>query len=107
MITLFKDRYVLFSLASVCVILFICAVGSFNTDAIDGNGMTEIEGVISDPVASQNGTVFKITDLSGNEFRCFSGSAIPDAPVLCRLTGSFSSDGNMFFVKLITVSEAW
>ena len=102
-----RDKYVLFSLASVCMIVFVCAMGSFNTEGVNGNGMTELEGVISSPSQSQNGTVFKMTDLSGKEIRCFYGSDIPEMPVLCRLIGSFSSDGNIFFVDKITVDSRW
>ena len=103
---IFNDRYVLFSLASICVIVLICSVSSFNTEGINGNGMTEITGVISDPSQSQNGTVFKVTDLEGKEFRCFYRSEVPSA-ALCRLIGSFSSDGGMFFVDRITESRTW
>jgi hypothetical protein len=99
-----RDRYVLFSLASVCIVIMVCAVGSFNADAVDGNGMTELEGIISDASISQNGTVFKLTDTEGNEYRCFYRSEMPPLPSLCRLIGSFSSDGNMFFVDRIIVS---
>jgi len=102
-----KDRYVLFSLASISIIVFVCAVGAFGTDGVNGNGITEITGVISDPVPSQNGTVFKATDLDGNEFRCFFRSQMPATPVLCKLTGSFSADGTMFFVDKITINEKW
>ena len=102
-----NDKYVLFSLASVCVIIFVCAVGPLNTGEVNGNGITELEGVISSPSQSQNGTVFKLTDLNGNEIRCFYGSSLPDMPVLCRLIGSFSSDGNIFFVDRITVDHRW
>ena len=97
----------MFSLASVLVIVIICAVGPFNSGPADGNGMTELEGVISDPSPSQNGTVFKITDLSGNEQRCFYRSPLPAEPALCRLIGSFSPDGSMFFVDRVIVSGQW
>jgi len=100
-----NDRYIVFSLASVCMIILVCAVTAYNTDGVNGNGMTEIEGIISDPVPSRNGTVFSVTDLKGNEIRCFYGSGIPDSSSLCRLIGSFSSDGNMFFADKITVIE--
>ena len=102
-----RDRYVLFSLASVLVVVLVCAIGSFNTDAVNGNGITEMEGVISDPSPSANGTTFKLTDLEGNEYRCFYNSAMPAMPALCRLIGSFSSDGNMFFVSTIVTNGAW
>ena len=100
-----NDRYVVFSLASVCMIILVCAVTAFNADGVNGNGMTEIEGMISDPVPSRNGTVFNVTDLNGNEVRCFYSSDMPETFSLCRLTGSFSSDGNMFFADRITVIE--
>ncbi|MCL2890618.1 MAG: hypothetical protein FWF40_01850 [Methanomassiliicoccaceae archaeon] len=102
-----KDKHVLFSLASISIIILVCAVGAFSTDGANGNGITEITGVISDPVPSQNGTVFKTTDLSGNEFRCFFRSQMPATPVLCKLTGSFSADGTMFFADRITISDNW
>ena len=102
-----KDRHILFSIASISIIIFVCAVGAFNTDGVNGNGITEITGVISEPVRSQNGTVFKTTDLDGNEFRCFYRLQMPATPVLCRLTGSFSSDGTMFFVDRITINDNW
>jgi hypothetical protein len=105
--SIFKDRYVLFSLASLVVIIFVCTVGSFNTEAVSGNGMTELEGVISSPSASQNGTVFTLTDLEGNEHKCFYRSAMPPTPVLCRLIGSFSDDGNIFFVDRIITNGEW
>jgi len=107
MSNLFKDKYVLFSLASVLIIIFISAVGSFNVDGINGNGMTEITGMIHDPAPSQNGTVFKVTDLEGNEFKCFHGSRVPSVPTLCKLIGSFSADGNIFFVDRIIINGAW
>ena len=107
MYQIIRDRYVLFSLASVLIIVFVCAIGSFNADSVNGNGITEMEGVISDPFRSPNGTTFKLTDLDGNEQRCFYNSAMPEMPVLCRLVGSLSSDGNMFFVSNIIVSGAW
>jgi hypothetical protein len=97
-----RDKYILFSAAAVSVLVLMCAVGSFNTGAAEGNGLTEITGMISDPVPSQNGTVFKVTDLGGNEFRCFYRSALPEAQTLCKLIGSFSADGNMFFVSAIS-----
>lgn len=102
-----RDRYVLFSLASVCVLVMMCTVGSFNTDGATGNGVTEATGVISDPSPSQNGTVFMLTDLGGNEVRCFFRSALPDMPVLCRLIGSMSADGKMFFVDRVIVIGEW
>ena len=102
-----KDRYVLFSLASIFMIVFVCAAGTFTADGVNGNGMAEITGVISDPAPSQNGTGFKVIDLEGNEFRCFCRSNVPEMPVLCKLIGSFSSDGNMFFVDRIVVSDVW
>jgi len=103
MIDIIKDKYVLFALTSVIVLMLICSV---STDTVNGNGMTEIEGVISDPAPSQNGTVFKITDISGKEFRCFYRSDIPAASSFCRLIGSFSDDGNMFFVDAIKAVKA-
>ncbi|MDR2865882.1 MAG: hypothetical protein LBV13_00530 [Methanomassiliicoccaceae archaeon] len=103
--SIIKDRYVLFSLATVLTVAFVCTVSSFNAEGIDGNGLTELEGMISDPSASQNGTVFKLTDLNGNEQRCFYGAGMPSAPSLCKLTGSFSSDGTMFFADRIVVIE--
>jgi len=102
-----KDRYILLSVAAVAVLILICSVGSFTADGTEGNGITEITGMISEPSPSQNGTVFKVTDLNGNEFRCFFRSGIPEAPSLCRLIGSSSSDGNMFFVDRIIVIEKW
>ncbi|MDR0335417.1 MAG: hypothetical protein LBH69_06025 [Methanomassiliicoccaceae archaeon] len=102
-----KDKYILFSAAAVLMLIVICAVGSFNTEGTDGNGITEITGVISDPNETKNGTTFRITDLNGNEFRCFSGAGIPGTPSLCRLTGSFSPDGNMFFVDAIAPGGVW
>ena len=96
-----KDKYILFSAAAVLILVLICAVGSFNTGATGGNGMTEITGIASDPAASQNGTVFKITDVNGSEVRCFYGSSMPELPALCTLRGSFSADGNIFFVDTI------
>ncbi|MDR0791608.1 MAG: hypothetical protein LBE47_03605 [Methanomassiliicoccaceae archaeon] len=102
-----NDRYVLFSLASVAVIILICTIGSFNADTVNGNGMTEMEGMISSPSQSQNGTVFILTDLDGKEYRCFYGSVMPQTPALCRLIGSFSADGNMFFVDRIVISGTW
>ena len=97
-----SDRYIVFSLASVCMMIFACTVTAFNADGVNGNGMTEIEGIISDPVPSRNGTVFNITDPEGKEIRCFYGSDMPEALSLCRLVGSFSSDGNIFFVDTMT-----
>jgi len=105
--TIIKDKYILFSAAAVLILVMICTVGSFNTEGTEGNGITEITGVISDPAATQNGTVFRITDLNGSEFRCFSRTEIPDTPSLCRLTGSFSADGNMFFVDVISQDGTW
>jgi len=107
MSSVLKDRYVLFSLASILIIVLVCAAGTFTTDGPNGNGVAEITGVISDPSPSQNGTAFKVTDLEGNEFRCFYRSNVPEMPALCRLTGSFSSDGGMFFVDRIVVNDAW
>jgi len=104
---LIEDRYVLFSLASVCMIALVCAIGSFNTDTVNGNGITEMEGMISNPSQTQNGTVFTLTDLEGNEYRCFYGSKMPGTPALCKVIGSFSSDGNMFFADKIIVSSIW
>jgi hypothetical protein len=98
------DKYILFSLASIAVIILICTVGSFNTETVNGNGMTEMEGIISSPSLSQNGTVFILTDLDGNEYRCFYRSAMPPTPALCKLVGSFSADGNMFFVDRIMIN---
>ncbi|MCL2143272.1 MAG: hypothetical protein FWH44_03330 [Methanomassiliicoccaceae archaeon] len=102
-----KDKYILMASAAVLIIVFTCTVGSFSTNEVNGNGITEITGVISSPSASQNGTVFKITDLGGNEIRCFYGAGMPEMPILCKLTGSFSSDGNMFFVDKIVVDGKW
>ncbi|MCL2607350.1 MAG: hypothetical protein FWD92_02170 [Methanomassiliicoccaceae archaeon] len=102
-----KDKYVLFSVASVLIIVFVSMVGSFNIDGVSGNGMTEIIGVIDNPAPSQNGTVFNVTDLEGNEFRCFYRSHVPSSPSLCRLIGSFSADGNIFFVDRIIINSAW
>ena len=102
-----SDRHVLFSLASVAVLILVCAVGSSGADGANGNGITEIGGVISDPVPSQNGTVFRLTDYEGREIRCFSGSEIPAEPALCRLTGRYSPDGNIFFADTITFSGQW
>jgi hypothetical protein len=98
-----KDKYILFSLASVLILVTVCTV---TAGPVNGNGMTEIEGVISDPSPSQNGTTFKITDLSGKEFRCFYRSDIPSPSTFCKLIGSFSDDGNMFFVDTIKPSKA-
>ena len=105
--TIIKDRYILFSAAAISVLVLMCAVGSFNTGGTEGNGITEITGVISDPAATQNGTVFKLTDLNGTVFRCFFGAEMPETPSLCRLTGSFSADGNMFFVDAIAPGGTW
>jgi len=102
-----KDKYVLFSAAVAVVLILVCTVGSFNTAATEGNGITEITGVVSDPSPSPNGTVFKVTDLDGSEYKCFSSSKLPETPSLCILTGSFSADGNIFFVDKITVSGDW
>ena len=105
--TFADDRYILFSAAAVAILLLVCTVGSFNTEGTDGNGIVEITGVISDKTASQNGTVFKVTDLNGNEIKCFSSSPVPEAPALCRLAGSYSADGNIFFVDAIKQGGAW
>jgi len=102
-----NDKYVLFSLASICVIVMVCAMVPFNAEGVDGNGMTEMTGMISNPAPSQNGVVFEITDLNGNVFRCFYGSEMPEMPALCRVIGNFSSDGNIFFVRSITVHGVW
>jgi hypothetical protein len=102
-----RDRYVIFSIASICAVVLVCAVGAFNHEGIEGNGINELEGVISEPSATQNGTVFKLTDLGGNEYRCFYSSKMPAMPALCRLIGSFSSDGNMFFVDRIITDGKW
>ena len=96
-----KDKYILLSAAAVCILILMCTVGSFNTEGTDGNGMTEISGIISDPAPSQNGTVFKITDPDGNETRCFYSSAMPETYSFCKLVGKFSQDGNIFFVDTI------
>jgi len=87
--------------------VLVCATASFSFDGAEGNGMTELEGIISDPSQSQNGTVFTLTDLEGNTYRCFYGSKMPGTPALCRAIGSFSSDGNIFFVDKMTVSSIW
>jgi len=97
-----NDGYILFSAAAVMIAVLICAVGSFNTEGTDGNGIVEITGVITEQAATQNGTVFKVTDLGGNEIKCFSSLPIPEASTLCRLVGTFSDDGNIFFVDTIT-----
>ncbi|MCL1984812.1 MAG: hypothetical protein FWG58_05395 [Methanomassiliicoccaceae archaeon] len=102
-----NDRYVLFSLSAILIIIFVCAVGSFNTDEVNGNGKEEITGVITEMSLSSNGTVFRVTDLSGNEFRCFYAREMPALPALCRLIGSFSDDGNMFFVDRIIENDEW
>jgi hypothetical protein len=102
-----KDKHILFSIASVCVVILVCTVGSFNTEAIGGNGMTELEGIISDPSPSQNGTVFTLTDLDGNAYKCFYRSKVPETPTLCKVVGSFSADGNIFFVDRITFDGKW
>ena len=104
---IFSDRYVLFSLAAISIVIFVCAVGFFNSDEVNGNGRTEITGVITETSLSSNGTVFKVTDLEGNEFRCFYTREMPELPALCRLIGSFSDDGNMFFVDRIIENERW
>ena len=96
-----KDKYILASAAAVCILILVCTVGSFNTEGTDGNGMTEIAGIISDPSRSQNGTVFKITDPDGNETKCFYSSEMPEAHSFCKLVGKFSQDGNIFFVDAI------
>jgi hypothetical protein len=98
-----RDRYVLSSAAIVSLLLLICAIGSFGTGGADGTA--EITGVISDPSATQNGTVFTVTDLSGNEIRCFYRYAMPEMPVLCKLTGNFSPDGRMFFADRIVICD--
>jgi hypothetical protein len=104
---IFSDRYVLFSLASIAVLILVCAAGPLSAGGTDGNGAAEICGVVSDPSPSQNGTVFKVTDLEGNEIRCFCRLNVPAVPTLCRLTGSFSADGSMFFTDTIVVTGQW
>ena len=105
--SILKDRYILFSLAALGILLFVCTVGSFSTYEVNGNGRTEITGVVTETSLSSNGTVFRVTDLSGNEFRCFYRHEMPEMPALCRLIGSFSEDGNMFFVDRIVTSDRW
>ena len=100
--TIFKDKYILLSLAAVSVLMLMCAVGSFSTEGTGGNGSKELVGIISDPSASQNGTTFKVTDRDGNETRCFYSSEMPEAHSFCKLVGKFSQDGNMFFVDTIS-----
>jgi len=100
--TIFKDKYILLSTAAVSLLMLMCAVGSFSTGGTDGNGFTELVGIISDPSASQNGTTFKVTGPDGNETRCFFSSEMPEPHSFCRLVGKFSQDGNMFFVDTIS-----
>jgi hypothetical protein len=102
---LINDRYVLLSVAAVSILILICAVGSFNTEGTDGNGFSEITGMISDPAGTPNGTVFRITDLEGNEIKCFSSLPVPETPALCRIIGNYSSDGNIFFVDVFVTTE--
>ena len=104
---IFGDKYVLFSLAAISIVIFACTVGSFSTDGVNGNGKREITGVITERSLSSNGTVFTVTDLEGNEFRCFYAKEMPELPALCRLIGSFSADGNMFFVDRMIENERW
>jgi hypothetical protein len=93
-----KDRYILFSLAAISMIILICAVGSFNSEGTTGNGYMEITGMISDTAETQNGTLFKMIDTDGNEIKCFSSSPVPDSSAIYRAIGNYSADGNIFFV---------
>ena len=67
----------------------------------DSNG--SMVGFASDVQPSSNGFTFNFEDSDDNVFRCFSSSNIREG--VCKIKGSFSSNGSMFFVESIEYVE--
>ena len=93
---IFNDKYVMTSIAIILVIASLCVLSSA-TEASDD----DITGVITDVHKSSNGNVFYVMDSEGTTTKCFISSGVSVGSV-CTVNGSFSEDGEIFFVtKLI------
>ena len=93
MSNLLKDKY--FVTGLFLILLFSLVWISFNMEEKNDG---DIEGVVYDIRKTENGFVF-MTDLSdGNTQKCFFNEK-PESMMVYRMKGSFSEDGNIFFVK--------
>ena len=86
------NKYMLFAIVIISVILMITLFG-------DSEDETSITGYADNTHQTENGTTFTINDANGNAIRAFSRIDIDDS--LHIFKGSYSQDGDMFFVNEI------
>ena len=96
-----NDRYVLAATALILLFSLIYMIGP-GTEADENNG--QMYGVASDVKAGENGNTFTFTDQNGEPIRCFYRGTVNEGD-MCVITGSYSNDGNMFFVSKFSVKN--
>jgi hypothetical protein len=87
------SKYLLIGLA----ILVVISIFSYFSD--EENVEYDYYGIVHDIKSTSNGYIFYLDTLE-NDIRCYS-SGIPNDLDMYAVKGSFSSDGNLFFVEFM------
>ena len=83
------------------MIIFIAIVCVTAPQTDTDNSVT---GIVSDVRTTENGSTFTLTDTKGQTMRCFYRGAVEEGD-MCTISGSYSDDGNIFFVSGIRMKN--
>ena len=92
------DRYSLLCFSVSLILLMTIFVNSEEPED------DSIVGIVFDVKGTQNGYTFSLEDSEGNKIRCFTRIE-PIENNAYMIKGSFSDDGNIFFVNMIRTAD--
>ncbi len=96
--TIVKDKYFIICVSTVLISVLIWS--TFNAE--DEN--EDLKGIIFDIRESENGFIFMLESSQGTHQKCFFFEE-PEELMAYSISGYLSEDGNIFFVKKMTLLE--
>ncbi len=96
--TIVKDKYFIICVSAVLISTLLWS--SLNAE----NENEEIKGIVFDVRESENGFVFSLESSQGIYQKCFFFEE-PEELMAYSISGRLSEDGNIFFVKKMTLLE--
>ena len=97
-----KDKY--FFLSVSLLLAFVLAWSVLNTNSERENKYDDVVCIVFDIKETENGFVFMLETSDGSKFRCFY-SVRPIELGLYMVSGNFSDDGSLTFIKKMVLAE--
>ena len=89
----------------LCIsVVFIIGIAMITSPEYEEKEEKGITGLVFDVHGTEKGFTFSFEDTKGSNMRCFSYDK-PMNDEVYIIKGSFSSDGNMFFIKEMRLLE--